>query len=214
MPSSRAAGLGASLLLSTSLLAAFAGCAATGGSQGTTTGAGGGTTSTTGTTGSGGATTTSTTTTSSTSGSGGGATTTSTTTSGTGGVGGALFLQFLDNTTHAIVEPGVVVGFRYHPDCGPARIGANGILRTGTLIYGDVRIGDYFQSGHNTVIRAKVRMGDYAQAVQAIWSDNDFAVLMLCLGYYFGHRTMKAVFGGKKVVSMFEMTKLVSSHLK
>jgi len=39
-------------------------------------------------------------------------------------------------------------------------------------------------------------MGDYAQAVQAIWSDNDFAVLMLCLGYYFGHRTMKAVFGG------------------
>ena len=60
-----------------------------------------------------------------------------------------------------IVEPGVSVGFRYHPDCGPARIGANGILRAGTLIYGDVTIGDYFQSGHNTVIRAKVRMGNY-----------------------------------------------------
>lgn len=69
-----------------------------------------------------------------------------------------------DNATigdGTIVEPGVVVGFRYHPDCGPARIGANGILRHGTLIYGDVTIGDNFQSGHNTVIRAKVRMGDY-----------------------------------------------------
>lgn len=69
-----------------------------------------------------------------------------------------------DNATigdGTIVEPGVTVGFRYHPDSGPARIGANGILRAGTLIYGDVSIGDYFQSGHNTVIRAKVRMGDY-----------------------------------------------------
>lgn len=60
-----------------------------------------------------------------------------------------------------IIEPDVELGFRYHPDCGPARIGANGILRKGTLIYGDVTIGDHFQSGHYTVIRAKVRMGDF-----------------------------------------------------
>jgi acetyltransferase-like isoleucine patch superfamily enzyme len=60
-----------------------------------------------------------------------------------------------------IIEPDVELGFRYHPDCGPARIGANGILRKGTLVYGDVEIGDHFQSGHYTVIRAKVRMGDF-----------------------------------------------------
>ena len=60
-----------------------------------------------------------------------------------------------------IVEDGVSVGWRYHPDCGPARIGTNGILRMGTIIYGDVNIGDYFQSGHYVVIRAKVRMGNY-----------------------------------------------------
>ncbi len=60
-----------------------------------------------------------------------------------------------------IIEPDVTVGFRYHPDCGPARIGAHGILRKGTVIYGDVSLGDYFQSGHYSVIRAKVRMGDY-----------------------------------------------------
>ena len=59
------------------------------------------------------------------------------------------------------LEPDVTIGFRYHADCGPARIGANSILRQGTLFYGDVTIGDYFQSGHYAVIRAKVRMGDY-----------------------------------------------------
>ena len=69
-----------------------------------------------------------------------------------------------DNATigeGTIVEDDVFVGFRYHPKCGPARIGTNGILRKGTVIYGDVTIGDFFQSGHYAVIRAKVKMGDY-----------------------------------------------------
>ena len=60
-----------------------------------------------------------------------------------------------------VIEPGVTVGFRYHPECGPATIGANGILRLGTIIYGDVKVGDYFQTGHYAVIRAHVEMGDY-----------------------------------------------------
>lgn len=60
-----------------------------------------------------------------------------------------------------ILEPDVTVGFRYHKDCGPAHVGKNGIIRKGTLIYGDVTLGDYFQSGHYVVIRAKVRAGDY-----------------------------------------------------
>ena len=60
-----------------------------------------------------------------------------------------------------LIEPDVHVGFRYHKDCGQARIGKNGILRKGTLIYGDVSVGDYFQTGHYVVIRAKVEMGDY-----------------------------------------------------
>jgi acetyltransferase-like isoleucine patch superfamily enzyme len=69
-----------------------------------------------------------------------------------------------DNATigeGTIVEEDVCVGFRYHPDCGRTLVGANGILRKGTVIYGDVKIGDYFQSGHYTVIRARVRIGDY-----------------------------------------------------
>jgi len=69
-----------------------------------------------------------------------------------------------DNATigeGTIIEDDVSVGFRYHSKCGRALIGKNGILRKGTIIYGDVKIGDYFQSGHYAVIRAKVRMGEY-----------------------------------------------------
>ena len=69
-----------------------------------------------------------------------------------------------DNATigeGALIEPDVMVGFRFHPECGRARIGKHCILRKGTLIYGDVKIGDHFQSGHYTVVRAQVKMGDY-----------------------------------------------------
>lgn len=60
-----------------------------------------------------------------------------------------------------LIESGVTIGLRYHRDAGPAQIGKHGILRKGTIVYGDVSIGDYFQSGHYTVIRAKVRIGNY-----------------------------------------------------
>jgi len=38
-------------------------------------------------------------------------------------------------------------------------IGDNAILRSGTIIYCDVDIGDNFQTGHNVVIREKTRIG-------------------------------------------------------
>jgi acetyltransferase-like isoleucine patch superfamily enzyme len=60
-----------------------------------------------------------------------------------------------------LVEPGVRVGLQYHKDAGPAVVGRHGILRLGTLIYGDVTIGDFFQTGHYVVIRARVKIGDY-----------------------------------------------------
>jgi len=60
-----------------------------------------------------------------------------------------------DNATigeGTLIEPDVSIGFRYHKNCGPSRIGKNCILRKGTIIYGDVSIGDYFQSGHYVMI--------------------------------------------------------------
>ncbi len=62
---------------------------------------------------------------------------------------------------HTIVEPNVQIGLRYHPECGPAVIGGHGIIRCGAVIYGDVRVGDYFQAGHHAVVRARVTAGNY-----------------------------------------------------
>lgn len=39
-------------------------------------------------------------------------------------------------------------------------IGKNAVLRSGTIIYCDVNIGDQFQCGHNVMIREKTRIGD------------------------------------------------------
>jgi acetyltransferase-like isoleucine patch superfamily enzyme len=72
--------------------------------------------------------------------------------------------QTFENATigeGTLIEPDVSVGYLYHPNCGRTHIGRHGIIRKGTIIYGDVNIGDYFQSGHYVVIRAKVKMGDY-----------------------------------------------------
>jgi acetyltransferase-like isoleucine patch superfamily enzyme len=39
-------------------------------------------------------------------------------------------------------------------------IGEKAVIRSGTIIYCDVVIGDHFQSGHNVMIREKTRIGD------------------------------------------------------
>ena len=39
-------------------------------------------------------------------------------------------------------------------------IGENAIIRSGTILYCDVTIGDHFQSGHNVMIREKTKIGN------------------------------------------------------
>ncbi len=63
-----------------------------------------------------------------------------------------------------IFEP-VTVGFPSRENIGKTgfsgtTIGHHAVLRSGTIIYCDVIIGDNFQSGHNTLIREKTRIGD------------------------------------------------------
>ncbi len=62
---------------------------------------------------------------------------------------------------NTIVEPGAIVGYRFHSKAGHATIGSFGIIRIGTIIYADVHFGKYLQTGHYSVIRAHVRGGDY-----------------------------------------------------
>lgn len=58
-------------------------------------------------------------------------------------------------------QPGVMLGFRYKQDCGPFRLGNNGCVRVGSIIYGDVSAGDDFQTGHHVVIRENTVFGNH-----------------------------------------------------
>jgi acetyltransferase-like isoleucine patch superfamily enzyme len=58
-------------------------------------------------------------------------------------------------------QPGSIVGFRYTEECSPFKIGSNGCIRSGTIIYADVLAGDDFQTGHNVVIREHTVFGSH-----------------------------------------------------
>jgi len=63
-----------------------------------------------------------------------------------------------------IFEP-VTIGFPSRENIGKTgftglTIGHHAVLRSGTIIYCDVIIGDNFQCGHNTLIREKTYIGD------------------------------------------------------
>lgn len=59
------------------------------------------------------------------------------------------------------VHENVIIGLKYKKDCEKARIGNNSVIRAGSIIYADVSIGDYFQTGHNVVIRGKTMIGNH-----------------------------------------------------
>jgi len=58
------------------------------------------------------------------------------------------------------VHPGATVGYRHDDEASPPEIGAEGVIRSGTIIYCDVSIGDRFQTGHNGLVREETTVGD------------------------------------------------------
>lgn len=58
------------------------------------------------------------------------------------------------------IDPGATVGYEYDEEAAPTRIGANGTIRAGTIIYADVDIGDDFATGHNALVREQTSIGD------------------------------------------------------
>jgi acetyltransferase-like isoleucine patch superfamily enzyme len=57
----------------------------------------------------------------------------------------------------AKIEDNVVFG---HREDGVLTIGDNALIRSGSVIYSDVVIGDSFKTGHNVLVREKTRIGD------------------------------------------------------
>ncbi len=68
---------------------------------------------------------------------------------------------------NVIIQEGVVIGLPSRTflktdesEWPQTIIGDNAVLRSGTVIYCDVLIGDDFQTGHNVMIRENIRIGD------------------------------------------------------
>ena len=57
--------------------------------------------------------------------------------------------------------PKAIISYQYKDDAQPSKVGSNCTIRPGTVIYGDVVCGDYFQTGHNAVIREYSYIGDH-----------------------------------------------------
>jgi acetyltransferase-like isoleucine patch superfamily enzyme len=79
-----------------------------------------------------------------------------------------------------IFEP-VTIGFPSRENMGKtgyqgSTIGNHAVLRSGTIIYCDVIIGDNFQCGHNTLIREKTRIGDRAAIGTATVIDGNTSI--------------------------------------
>lgn len=62
---------------------------------------------------------------------------------------------------NAVIDDNVCLG---HRDDGVLIVGDNARIRSGTVIYSDVKIGNNFRTGHNVLIREKTEIGDNSLA--------------------------------------------------
>jgi acetyltransferase-like isoleucine patch superfamily enzyme len=76
------------------------------------------------------------------------------------------FLKSSDNTEkvdfleNSVIQENVSIGVKYKSQSKPPVIGKNAFIRSNSIIYDDVEIGDNFKTGHGTVIREKTLIGD------------------------------------------------------
>lgn len=59
------------------------------------------------------------------------------------------------------VDGGCVLGYLYRKDAEALVVGYGARIRWGTVIYADVVVGDYFQTGHHVLIRENTKIGDH-----------------------------------------------------
>ncbi|WP_336023453.1 acyltransferase [Halobellus salinisoli] len=58
------------------------------------------------------------------------------------------------------IDEDVTIGYPAGDDPGKAVIGDDARIRSGTIVYSDVDIGDRFATGHNALVRENTRIGD------------------------------------------------------
>lgn len=58
------------------------------------------------------------------------------------------------------IDPGATVGYEYDAEAGPAVVGPDSTIRSGTTVYCDVDIGAGFTTGHDAVVREHTIVGE------------------------------------------------------
>ena len=67
---------------------------------------------------------------------------------------------YVDSATDAEIQPGCIIGLEYREGCRAVMMGIGARIRSGSIIYADVQIGDRFQTGHHAMIRENTVIGD------------------------------------------------------
>lgn len=58
------------------------------------------------------------------------------------------------------IDDGATVGYEHDPSAAPTKIGDRATVRSGTIIYTDVTVGDDLTTGHYALIREETTIGD------------------------------------------------------
>ena len=61
---------------------------------------------------------------------------------------------------NSIIHENVNIGLKYKKNSESPVTGENAFIRSNTIIYDDVIIGDDFRTGHGVIIREKTRIGE------------------------------------------------------
>jgi acetyltransferase-like isoleucine patch superfamily enzyme len=61
---------------------------------------------------------------------------------------------------NAKVQENITIGLKYKMRSKPPLIGKNSFIRSNSIIYNDVKVGDNFRTGHGVTIREKTKIGD------------------------------------------------------
>lgn len=60
---------------------------------------------------------------------------------------------------NCVIQENAIVGLKYKDECNPVILGDNAVIRTFSIIYADVEVGDNFSTGHHVIIREKTKIG-------------------------------------------------------
>lgn len=71
-----------------------------------------------------------------------------------------FFGSELQNAVESSKIQNVTIGLKYKMRSKPPLIGKNSFIRSNSIIYNDVKVGDNFRTGHGVTIREKTKIGD------------------------------------------------------